>query len=324
MKKHIAKFLTLSLVLTSALVFSPVPGQADVVSAATGETTTSTPAKTTTTTPAVTVAGDVYAVVSGDAFWKIAKKFNLTIDELAKLNPQVKNINKLAVGQKLTVKAAATPATPATPAAPAAAAAKKLFHGLGEVANYRDRNGNPNDQLNFTTASAIFDEDGKIVQLTWDVMEVTAAMFPSWLEAKLDKAKVAEYQKTVDGVWETKREEGYNYDMTHKKSKGAADNLTKKEWFEQLDFYQGFFKGKTVAEVEAWFKKYTDSVGKPYKMAYPEKLTEADKKVTDTFTADEKKMLVDVTTSATMSLQDGHSFFISALKEAYEKRLEIK
>jgi hypothetical protein len=53
-------------------------------------------------------------------------------------------------------------------------------------------------------------------------------------------------------------------------------------------------------------------------------MTDADKAATANFTAAEKQMLVDVTTSATMSLQDDHAHFMSALKEAYANRAEIK
>ena len=178
--------------------------------------------------------------------------------------------------------------------------------------------------MNITTASVIFDQDGKIVNLTWDVMEITYTLFPGWLDPNADQATKDAFVVSIDDVWETKREEGYSYDMTHVIAKGAADNLTKKEWFEQLDYYESFFKGMTVAEVEAWSNKYTDANGRPYKMAYPEKLTEEDKIVISSFTAEENDMLVDVTSSATMALEDPHSHFITALKEAYEAREEIK
>jgi hypothetical protein len=59
-------------------------------------------------------------------------------------------------------------------------------------------------------------------------------------------------------------------------------------------------------------------------MAYPEKLTDADKAITITFTPAEQAMLVDVTTSATMSLEDSHSWFITALKEAYAAKKLVK
>ena len=132
----------------------------------------------------------------------------------------------------------------------------------------------------------------------------------------VDKAPYEKAQK--EGFdWETKREEGYNYNMPHKDANGGFTNNTGKDWFEQMDFYENFFTGKTVAEVETWFNKYTDSVNhRPYKFAYPDKMTDAEKAATASFTAEEKQMLVDVTTGATMSLQDGHSRFMESLKEA--------
>lgn len=329
MKKALSIVLLVSLILTAMTI--PVVAEVDATASATPAATDSTaPAVTYAPTPVKAVinttslpAGNVYTVVSGDAFWKIAKSFNMTIDELAKLNPQVTNINRIYVGDKLIVKSTpAVSATPAVPAAPAVAT-RKLFHGFGEAVNYRVR-GEQKDNLNVTTASVIFDQDGKIINLTWDVLEVSYTLFPGWMDPTLDQAGKDAFVASIDDTWETKREEGYSYDMTHLISKGAADNLTQKEWFEQLDFFESYFKGKTVAEVEAWFAKYTDANGRPYKMAYPDKLTDADKIVVSTFTADENAMLVDVTSSATMSLQDGHSHFMTALKEAYEAREEIK
>ena len=320
MKKVIAQSLILLLVLTVAVVGTPLASGVDTVSAATTwteePTTTSTTTSTTTTvTTAAPAAGDYYVVKSGDAMWKIAAKYKMTLDALLKLNPQIKNPGKIYVGQKIAVAAAKTAGT--------LAAATDVYHGVGFVSNYRIR-GEQKDNLNFTVASAMFDQNGRIVDLTWDVMEITYAMFPGWMNAAADKVTQDAFVKSIDNVWESKREEGYAYDMTHLIAKGAADNLSKKEWFEQLDFYENFFKGKTVAEVEAWFKKYTDANGRPYKMAYPDKLTDADKAVTATFTAAEQKMLVDVTTSATMSLEDGHSHFITALKEAYADKTAVK
>lgn len=197
-----------------------------------------------TTTPA---PATVYSVVSGDTFGEIATKNNLTVDALSKLNPQVKDINWIYVGDKIVVKAAAAAAV-----APATAAADK-----------------------------------------------------------------AAFQATVDFKWETKKEELDTYGM-----KAAA--VSKKEWWEQIASFEKFFTGKTVAEVEAWANKYTDANKRPFKLAYPEKLTDADKAATAAFTAEEKAMLVDVTTGATMSLEDDHSKFISALKEAYAGKKEIK
>jgi len=191
---------------------------------------------------------------------------------------------------------------------------KQLFHGIGMVPNYRFRKGT-NDNLNITTASVVFDKDGRIVELDWDVLEVTPTMF-QWLPTTLTAdEKVAKNDAVL--AWESKREEGFGYGMAK-----AANS--KKEWFEQLDFYEEFFKGMTVTEVALWFNKYTDAAGRPYKLAYPDKMTDADKAVVATFTEAEKQMLTDVTTSATMSLQDDHSYFIKALLKTWAGRVEVK
>lgn len=327
----------LSIVLLVTLIFSAMtfPALADVDTTSSASVTSGATASAPATTTAPTTAsapvnapsvpaGETYTVVSGDVFWKIAQKFNLTVDQLAKLNPQIKNINMIHAGDKIVVKVSTTPVatTPVATTPSPVAATKKLYHGFGEAANYRVRG--ESGTLNIATASVLFDENGKIVDLTWDVMEISKTLFPGWHDATQEQAAIDAFVSSVD-TWQTKRERGYGYDMTHLKSKGAADNATKKEWFEQLDFYEDFFKGMTVAEVEAWAAKYTDPVAhKPYKMAYPELLTDADKAVTSTFTAEEAAMLVDVTTSATMALEDGHSHLLSALREAYEAREEVK
>ena len=326
----------LGIILSISLAFSvlalPVFAEVDTTTSATVEANapaaTVAPAKPAAPAAAPAVdtsklaSGSYHTVVSGDVFWKIAANHGLTVDALAKLNPQIKNINVIYPGQKIIVKAE----TAAAPAAPAVAPTSgKLYLGIGMLPNYRIRNGN-NDNLNITTASVLFDANGKIVDLEWDVLEITPTLFPGWMDPAAEDSVKAVYQAAQkDGWnWHTKREEGYDYDMTHLKSKGAADNASGKEWFEQLDVYEKFFTGKTVAEVEAWFNKYTDVNGRPYKMAYPEKLTDADKAAVAAFTDAEKKMLVDVTTGATMSLKDPHSDFITSLKKAYEDRKEVK
>lgn len=319
MKKVIAHSLVMFLVLTAFAVAPILTSDVDAVSAATawdgGTTTTPAPTTTTTTTTAAPAGGDVHVVVSGDTMYKIAMKHGMTLDQLLKLNPQVTNRNMIYVGQKIYVSASKSMVSVKT--------ASEVYHGFGFVSNYRIR-GAQKDNLNFTTASVLFDENGRIIDLTWDVMEVTYGLFPGWLDPAADQATKDAFLAGIDNVWETKREEGYAYDMTHLISKGAADNASKKEWFEQLDFYEDFFKGMTVAEVKAWFDKYTDANGRPYKMAYPDKLTDADKAIVMNFTAEEQKMLVDVTTSATMSLEDPHSWFITALIEAYNAKELVK
>ena len=116
---------TLGIILSTALAFSVLAlpifavdttSGASEAPAATTTPAASAPAATapatkTTTTQAATVdtsnlaPGSYYTVVSGDVFWKIAAKYGMTVDQLAKLNPQIKNINLIYPGQKIIVKA---------------------------------------------------------------------------------------------------------------------------------------------------------------------------------------------------------------------------
>lgn len=59
-----------------------------------------------------------YVVRSGDTFGTIATKHGLTTPQLARLNPQVADLDRIFPGQKLHVKRAATPSAPGTPSMP--------------------------------------------------------------------------------------------------------------------------------------------------------------------------------------------------------------
>jgi len=45
----------------------------------------------------------IYTVVSGDTATKITKKFNISLDVFKKLNPTIKDVNKISIGQKVKV-----------------------------------------------------------------------------------------------------------------------------------------------------------------------------------------------------------------------------
>lgn len=319
MKKVLSIVLTFVVLLTMAVPVFALDAMTSATAWTETPTTPTTPTSptspTTPTAPVTTnMEGQVtYTVVKGDVMWKIAMDNGMTLKELIALNPQISNPDLIEVGQVIILKAG-------TPVVEMPPEAMKYYLGIGLVPNYRFRSGN-NDNLNVTTASAVFDGDGKILDLEWDVLEITPSMF-QWIPADADQATKDAGGEAIM-AWETKREEGYAYDMT-RASTGAATNATKKEWFEQLDFYEEYFEGMTVSEVLAWFAKYTDANGRPYKMAYPDKLSETDLEKVATFSDEEKEMLVDVTTSATMSLQDSHSYFMDSLVKAWMDRKMIE
>ena len=59
-------------------------------------------------TPEPVATPVTYTIVAGDTISKIAKKFNVTPEDLLAANPQVKNPNKIKVGDQLTIPAPVT------------------------------------------------------------------------------------------------------------------------------------------------------------------------------------------------------------------------
>ena len=134
-----------AMVLAAALVLAPLSGELAMIATATGNNTTPAPPPTVTTTPnrpAGTTTGNntvtsnnpgttnsgttnpgttnpgtstntgttasTYTVVKGDTLYHIARKCGMTLQELLAANPQIKNRDKISVGQVLNCKAGST------------------------------------------------------------------------------------------------------------------------------------------------------------------------------------------------------------------------
>ncbi len=93
----------------------------------TAPTKPATPPKTTTKTVD-------YTVRPGDTMSGIAAKFKTTLSALKKLNPQIKNLNNISVGQKVHVKKTTTTATPpkppSTPSTPSTGGSTAIPKGI--------------------------------------------------------------------------------------------------------------------------------------------------------------------------------------------------
>jgi hypothetical protein len=110
--------------------------------------------------------------------------------------------------------------------------------------------------------------------------------------------------------WKSKRERGDSYGMN-----------AKNDWYKQMDFYQGVFIGKTVDEVEAWFKTYaSDKTGRPLDAATKDA---AEKAKFDALSASDKQVAVDARSGATMSITDAHGNVLAALRDAWNKRKSL-
>jgi len=216
-----------------------------------------------------------------------------------------------------------------------AVTAAKVYQGFGLSNLHRlgpgsDDTGTPVYSFNQVMAHALFDEEGRILALHVDQLEVAtpnydgASMphfsgFPgqggyNW-DSDHDGVVDGKTEDTVENFaaeiagWKTKRERGAEYRM------GTGT------WSDQMNAFEQLFVGMTVDEVEAWFAKYTsDRNGRPLN---PATTNEQDLAKLATLTEAEKAMLADLVTGATMSLNDSHGDIIAAIRKAYENRVGI-
>jgi len=211
----------------------------------------------------------------------------------------------------------------------------KVYKGLGSNVAFRNGPGADSTKTpvySFTVgmADVEFDANGRILSAYLDAYEVStpnydgASMphFSGW--PGITGYNITDHATAlVTGVstntpesaaaelatWKTKRQRGDTYGM----------NATN-DWYKQMDFYQKFFVGKTVAELETWFAKNTTSAGRPIKAA---STNAADIAKLALLSATEKAALADVVTGATMSLSDAHGDFLGAIKLAYANRQAV-
>jgi hypothetical protein len=206
--------------------------------------------------------------------------------------------------------------------------------GLGVVNTGRkgpgaDDQGTQVWSFNDVYVATLFDAEGKIVAMHADQLEVATpnydgstmphfSGFPGQGGYSLD----ADHDAKVDGKtedteeafmaeiasWQTKRERGEGYVM------GTG------YWAQQMDKFQETFVGMTAEEVETWFAKYcSDNNGRPMKAG-----NEKDAAKYDALSDEEKAMLADVTSAATMSLRDSHGDILAAIVKSAENKVDVE
>ena len=219
---------------------------------------------------------------------------------------------------------------------PQAVEAAEAYQGFGLSNTVRmgpgeDDTGTPVYSINQVFANTLFDDEGRIVAIYVDQLEYAtpnydgAEMphFSGW-PGQGGYNNDSDHDAVVDGVtpdteeqftsevegWVTKRDRGDTYVM------GTGT------WHEQMDAFQELFIGMTVDEVQEWFDKYcSDANGRPLKEGSE---AEGDAEKYAALSDEEKEMLVDVTSSATMSLNDSHGNILAAIVDAYENRVPLQ
>lgn len=180
-----------------------------------------------------------------------------------------------------------------------------------------------NYSFNQIFAGVLFDADGKILAIEVDQLEVTSGIsttprfgaYPGTssiveddpITVYTDEDYLAQFE-----TWVTKRDRGDSYVMTSA------------SWADEMDRYQEEFIGLTVEEVVEWFNMYcSDTNGRALKVPTDD-TSEEDRTKFEALSAEEQAMLADVTTTATMSLDDGHGSIIEAIVNAYDNRVAVE
>ena len=218
-----------------------------------------------------------------------------------------------------------------------AVSASGLKHGIAITGTPRlgpgaDANGTPVYSFNEVIAYVIVDSDNRIVDLEVDILEIITTNHDESNEGDnflagwpgLSYANDAEGDGVVEGElvmtddifteelnsWLTKRQKGSEYMM------GAGS------WEAQMDAFEAFFIGKTVDEIVAWNAKNTsDRNGRPLKDG---STNDQDAAKYAELSDDEKAVLADLTTSATMSLTDPHGDILEAITAAVANTVPMR
>jgi len=218
---------------------------------------------------------------------------------------------------------------------PVSQSAAKVFQGFGLASAGRLGPGKDSTDtqvfsMNDVFAHTLFDENGKILSLYVDILEVATPNYDGDGMPHLTGYTGQSYNndenhdEKVDGTI-TATEESFLAEVnswTTKRERGDSYKLGSGTWTDEMNYFQDMFVGMTVEEVEAWFNKYTSDVnGRPLK-------ADSDKPEDQTkynaLSEEEKTMLADVISSATMSLKDAHGDILSAIKESYENRIPVE
>ncbi len=217
-----------------------------------------------------------------------------------------------------------------------AVAAAEATLGLGIATTGRLQGSDDTDTgvyaINEVYAAVVFDSEGRVVSMNIDQLEVTSpnydgdnmphlAGFPGQeynydenhdevVDGTLTYATDDEYLAAIDG-WQTKKERGDTYVM---------NSAT---WAEEIAVFEDTFVGMTVDEIYEWFYAYcADSNGRPLQEP-TDSTSEENAAKFNALTEEEQAMLIDLTATATMSLNDGHGNILLAIEKAYENRVAV-
>lgn len=212
--------------------------------------------------------------------------------------------------------------------------ASGISHGLGFYSSGRLGPGKDDKEvgvysLNEVVAYVLFDNDGKILDLEVDQLEVATPNYDGEHMPHLTGFPGQSYNadenhdEAVDAVLE-QTDETYLAEVDSwqtKRERGSTYKLGSGTWQDEMDLFEGTFKGMTVEEVEQWYAKYcSDLNGRPLHGTSDK---EEDIKKQEAL-SDEEKAGLDAISGATMSLNDAHGNIVGAIARAYENRRPVE
>ena len=213
---------------------------------------------------------------------------------------------------------------------PANRAGQAVREGIGMAATGRVGPGKDDEDgqvysFNVVFAHGTFDEDGRIVSMAVDQLEVAT---PNYSGASMPQFSGFPGQGGYS-LWDdnTGKVVGYTEDSednymqeiaawTSKRARGEDYQLTSGSWREQMDAYQNMMVGMTVDEVETWFGRYFSAEnGHPLT---ENSSSDADRARWEAFSDDDRARAADIVSGATMSLRDAHGDILTAIRRAWE------
>lgn len=212
--------------------------------------------------------------------------------------------------------------------------ASGISHGMGFYSSGRLGPGKDDQDvgvysINEVVAYVLFDNDGRILNLVVDQLEVATPNYDGESMPKLtgfpgqsynadenhDEKVDAVLEQTEDtylaeiDAWKTKRERGSSY------------KLNSGTWSDEMDIFENMFMGMTVEEVQQWYGKYCSDVnGRPLH-GTSDKEEDVNKYEA---LGDAEKADLDAVSGATMSLNDAHGNIVGAIQRAYENRKPVE
>ena len=212
--------------------------------------------------------------------------------------------------------------------------ASELTHGLGFYSNGRlgpgsDDQGTGVYSFNEVVAYVLFDNEGTILDLEVDQLEVATPNYDGEAMPGLTRFPGQSYNAdtdhdaVVDTVLE-QTEDSFLSDVDSwqtKRERGSSYKLNSGTWTDEMDIFEEYFKGMTVDQLQDWYSKYCSDVnGRPL---FGTSENEEDIAKYEAL-SDEDKAGLDAISGATMSLNDSHGNILGAILKAYDNRRPVE